>query len=813
MVESYVPPKVREYRVDLDVRHGPMTFSGTVEVRLDSAVRALRLNAVRLEVGCPKPGAVVEPHPELEEVWVTLPEPSETFVVSFSGRAAEKGLLGLYRSRYGPGHILTTQCEATGARQLYPCLDRPDRKAVLALRLTIDDGLQAIFNTPALSERPSASGGRHTIEFEPTPPMSTYLTFLAVGRFDWHVGPAGRVRVAVAAPPGRAGAGAYSAERAAEILPALERYYGIPYPLPKLDLVAVPEFAFGAMENWGAISFREMRLLVDEGTDARQKQQTLFTIAHELAHQWFGNLVTMYWWTDIWLNESFATFVEASVCDELYPQAGAFSDFLAEQFTGALAGDSLPSTHPVSVVVQRPEEIGQIFDEISYGKGASVLRMVESFIGPAAFREGVRRYLKEHAYSNASSDDLWRALEAAAGRPLTPLLSAWLSRPGHPLVRARLEAGDLKLTQERFALDGRHAPETWPIPLAIARAGKVEHRLFEGRTDRLAAGTDGPIHLNPSALGFYRVLYDPALYERLRRAFPTLPASDRWVVLQDLLAFLLAGEVDRARYFEFLDASADASELLVVLELASQLSSTSPGRPPTALGALLGTDPEFRRHATGFLSAQIGRIGLEPRAGAPDDQAILRERVAASLVPLDEGFARDLAGRLGDYRTLPPELRWPVALASAHTGEAWEFETLLDLLKSAPDEGDAHRLERALARFRDAKLVERALSLALTPTVNRAHVSAMLREAGLNPMGRAATWAWVRTRLHDAAPDYEGTPVVGDILQFTVPYVGLGRAAEVRAELQARPFPGAERGASKGLYLLGVYERLMGRRG
>ncbi|HUI38660.1 MAG TPA: M1 family metallopeptidase, partial [Thermoplasmata archaeon] len=556
-----------------------------------------------------------------------------------------------------------------------------------------------------------------------------------------------------------------------------------------------------------------MRLLVDATTDARQRRQTLATIAHEIAHQWFGNLVTMEWWTDIWLNESFATFMEEKIVDELYPSAGALPDFLIDWSTAALTGDSLPSTHPVSVPVERPEEIDQIFDEISYGKGSSVLRMVEAFIGPSAFREGVTQYLRDHAYGNATSDDLWKALERSAGRPLRPLLSAWLSRPGVPLLRASLEGETLRIRQERYSLDGHHTPNRWPIPLAIARDGKIDHRLFEQASESMPVGTGGPVHLNPMALGFYRVLYDPTLYDRLRAGFARLPPVDQWVVLQDLFAFLLSGDVDRSRFYEFLDASQDATDYLVVLELASQLASTSPGRPPTAFGALLGDDPTFRAHATAFLTRQIGRIGLEPRKGEPEENAVLRERLAGSLVPLDDAFARSLARRFSSYGKLPPDLRWPVALATAHLGSAREFDSLVQAIEHAPDEGEANRLERALGRFRDPKLVERALDLALTPTVNRAHVVGLVREAALNPAGRAATWAWIRTRLHGVEADYKGTAVVGDILHLALPYAALGHLEEARTELKAHPFAEGDRGAAKGLFLLGVYERLLARGG
>ncbi|MCI4348942.1 MAG: M1 family metallopeptidase [Thermoplasmata archaeon] len=804
MIDPPGPP-VRDYFLDLEVDHATLAFTGSVRIVLGEAVRELRLNSLGLEVTSETEGSRVVPNAEKEEITVELPVPASELRLTFRGRASENGLIGLYRSRYGESYILTTQCAATGTRMLFPCVDRPDRKAVVHLRLTIDEGLEAIFNTPRVGV--ANRNGRRTYDFAPTPAMSTYLTYLAIGRFDWLHGPEERVRVSVAAPPGRRAAGRYALERAREIVRALETYYGIPYPLPKLDLIAVPEFAYGAMENWGAISFREMRLLVDASTSGQQRKATLTTIAHEIAHQWFGNLVTMEWWTDIWLNESFATFLEEKIVEQLYPDEGALDELLLEWTTPALAGDSLPVTHPVSVPVERPEEIGQVFDEISYGKGSAVLRMIEGFVGPEAFRRGVTSYLNAHAYANATSDDLWAALETAAARPLCPILSAWIHRPGVPIVRARLDSGELRISQERFSLDGKHTPETWPIPLSVARSGEVARSLFEARDTSLGPLGPGPVHLNPGALGFYRVHYDDELYRRLLSAFPTLPPTDRWVLLQDLGAFLFSGDVPRSRYYEFLDASRSATDYLVVHELANQLSSTSPGRHPTPIGALAGDDREFREHAVGWLTAQIERLGLEPRAGEPESDAIARGRVASSLVPLDAGFASRLAARFDELGKLDPDLRWPVVLAFAGAGGATEFERIVRAIAEAASEGDANRLERALARFPQRELVARALELARTPLVNRAHLVSVVREAALNPAGREAAWAWVRTTMHAIDQEYRGTSVIGNILEWAVPYAALGHLEEARAELADRPFVEGDRGARKAIVLLEIYER------
>ncbi|MCI4357670.1 MAG: M1 family metallopeptidase [Thermoplasmata archaeon] len=801
-------PKVREYLIDLDVNHRSLWFTGTVVVVLEVPTPSLRLNSVDLEILETEPESKLRALPDSEEVSFEAPEPHDRWTVRFRGRASEKGLLGLYRSRYGEGYILTTQCAATAARNLFPCIDRPDRRAVVRLRLTIDSSLEAIFNTPPRSS--VDEDGRTTIEFEPTPPMATYLVYLGVGQFEWFEGAGGHpTTIRGAAPKGRSESARYSVDRATEILPALERYFQIPFPLPKLDLIAVPEFAYGAMENWGAITFRDMRLLVDATTSNSQKRSTLSTIAHEIAHQWFGNLVTMEWWTDIWLNESFATFTEEKVLEELYPASQPLADLLHDWTGPAKTGDSLSTTHPVSVPVERPEEIGQIFDEISYGKGSAVLRMIEAFVGPEAFRTGVSAYLKQHAYANASSADLWSALEVAAGRPLHPILEAWITRPGLPLIDAKAEAGSIVLSQRRFLMDGTHRAERWPIPLALPGRADGPRALWDEDGPFVLPDSGRTPRLNVRAAGFYRVLYDPPLYDRLLAEFPSLPSEERWAVIEDLGAFLVSRDIPAERYYQFLDLGRAETDPLVVFELASQLSASNPGRMLVVLGALLGERDSFRRRARSFLSAQLGRLGLTARAGEHELEPLVRGAVASAGLALDPALRAELANRFPGYADLAPDLRWSVAFAFARTGGEPEYEQILTALARAPIEGEAIRFERALAQFPHPHLVQRTLDLALTPVFNRAHLVSVVREASLNPAGRAVTWEWIRSSLHTVEADYKGTSVIGQALEYALPFVGLGRAAEVRDELSARPFREGDRGANKGLAILALYERLL----
>jgi tricorn protease interacting factor F2/3 len=802
-------PTVREYDVDLHLEFATGRFRGTVRITLGERVRQCRLNSLDLEVRAVDPAVRIAVQAKEEEIVVDLPAESDAFSLAFSGAVAERALLGLYWSRFGTSRIVACQAAATGTRRIFPCIDRPDRRAVVRMTLTVEDGEEAIFNTPVVTER--VAHGLRTFEFAPTPSMATYLVFLAVGRFDWLPVEGRRERVRVAAPLGRGAAGEFALTHAAEILPALEAYYGIPYPLPKLDLVAVPEFAYGAMENWGAISFRDMRLLVEATTNARQKRETLTTIAHEIAHQWFGNLVTMRWWTDIWLNESFATFMEEKILERLYPTLGISDDFLLDWGSFARLGDSLETTHPIHVPVHHPDEINEIFDEISYGKGASVLRMVEAQLGEEPFRAGVIAYLTKYAYGNAASEDLWSALETSSGMPVTGILSAWVHRPGIPVLHARADGDHLRVHQSRFRLNGRHGEETWPLPLGVYRDGVVERKVFEGPDTVVARHGAKRVHLNPGGLGFYRVRYDAPLLASLLDGFPTLPPIDRWAILTDLYAFVLSGDISLAEYFQFVAACQDSTDYLVVHELANQLASVRPTRI-APIGALLHDTKEFRRDGIGFFRAQLDRLGLAAVDGEPDTDGILRERVCLGLLAYDDVLARRLAGHFDEYERLDPNLREPVAYAFGRVHGAQGQAALFERIGRAGSEGDLLKLERGLAGATEPALLRTALAAIGTPRISRAHGRELAYQVALNPHGRDVAWEWLTTRLLDQAASLRGTGLISDMLEHAIPFAALGRGEAVaRAAFEAQPIPEGERGIRKGLEWLRVFEALRAR--
>jgi tricorn protease interacting factor F2/3 len=804
-------PRVREYDVDFHLDMASGRFRGTVRVTLAERVRQCRLNSLELEVRPVDPAVRVSVQPVDEELVVDLPAESDAFSLAFSGAVAERGLLGLYWSKFGPGRIVASQAAATGTRRIFPCIDRPDRRAVVRLTLTVEDGYEAIFNTPVVAER--VERGLRTFEFAPTPSMATYLTFLAVGKFDWLPVDGRRNRVRVAAPPGRGAAGEFALAHAAEILPAFESYYGIPYPLPKLDLIAVPEFAYGAMENWGAISFRDMRLLVEADTNARQKRETLTTIAHEIAHQWFGNLVTMEWWTDIWLNESFATFMEEKIIERLYPTLGISDDFLLDWGSFARLGDSLATTHPIHVPVHHPDEISEIFDEISYGKGASVLRMVEALVGEEPFRAGVIAYLNQYAYGNATSENLWAALERSSGVPVTGVLSSWVQRPGIPILEAREDGEHVRVRQRRFRLTGHHGEETWPIPLGVYRDGVVERKVFE--VPETVVRRDGAtrFHLNPGGLGFYRVRYDGPLLDSVLDAFPTLPPIDRWAILTDLYAFVLSGDATLEQYFRFVAACRDTTDYLLVHEVANQLASIRPTRI-APLGALLYDTKEFQRDGLGFFRAQVDRLGMAAVDGEPDTDGILRERALLGLLAYDDALAHRLAGHFDQYERLDPNLREPVAYAYARVHGASGQAALFDRIAHVGSEGDQMKLERALAGATEPALLRSALAAIGTPQINRAHVAVLAYQVALNPRGRDVAWEWLTTKLLAQATSLRGTGLISDLLEHTTPFAALGRGeAAAREAFEKQPVPEGERGIRKGLEWLRVFEALRARVG
>jgi tricorn protease interacting factor F2/3 len=795
------PPTVPEYRLDLDVDFAGRRWSGRVEFELPDGAPPFALDADGLEVTeVTAAGQPVEFSLEPAEQRLVLPALGPGPVaITFRGTVNETGLLGLYRSRQGDGYVLTTQCEPIGARRIFPCLDRPDRKSRILLRVRTDPGLTVISNTIERSTRPV--GGQREWTFFPTPSMSAYLFYLGIGKFDVLEEAHGRVRFRIFTPPGQSSMGRYGLATTPRVLAEYETYYGIPYPLPKLDLVCIAETSFGAMENWGAITFRDTRLLVDASTRSFARRDVLETITHEVAHMWFGNLVTMASWTDIWLNESLASFLETKIAQRVEPSIDTLSDFFL-RVSGtfmALDGDSLDATHPVRAPVHRPEEIAQIFDEISYGKGSTLIAMLESYLGEEVFRKGVARYLERFGYANATTADLWAALSEVSGEPIAPLMDPWLDRPGLPVISARLTPAGLELAQRRFSYHSREAAGLWPIPMVADIDGHRERIRFETRSTTLPAPPGATVHLNPGATGFYRVLYDPVLIDRLLTALPDRPATDRWTFLEDLGTFVLTGEVDWATYVRAVRALGRSPDRLVVDVLVGTLGPLSLFFPDA---------PAVQDLAKWFFATQFDRLGPHRRPGEVDTEGILRERVSFGRMRIDLGFARELSELFVEWDRVDPDLKPAVAAARARVEGATGYHELRRALDGALPEDERASIEQALVWTTDPALVREALDRLASGAVNRGIIYFVLRNAAANPAARAILWPWMTEQLPRIDELLRGSGLLAQVMEISLPVLGLPRGAEVREFFRTHRFPEGANGIAKGLERLTILERV-----
>jgi tricorn protease interacting factor F2/3 len=774
------------------------TFAGDVSIELDDCGEEIRLDAERIRVleatvdGRP----VAAPLDEGGSIRLAPVAPGAHVVrMRYEGQVVEHGLTGFYRSLYGSGRTaVTSMMYPSGARRLLPCLEHPAQKAVYAVEARVPMGQEAIFNTAP--ESVQTQDGETRIRFAPTPPMSSYLLYLAVGPFETLRGRHDGIELLVAAPPGRAAAGEFALGVAGPILSGYARYYDLPYPLTKLHLVAVPDFWAGAMENWGAIVFRENALLVDASTAASLRRTILTVIAHEIAHQWFGNLVTMAWWNDFWLNESFATYMEAKMLEHLglYPEP--WSEFLFRNTAWGFFGDALASTHPIDVPIDRADQIGQIADAISYGKGSSVLRMLDAFLGEERFRSGVADYLRRFAYSNARGSDLWQSLERVSDQPVRAIMSEWVRRPGHPVIEVDRTERGLRLAQRRFLLSGPKDEPPWPVPIVIETGGRVERRLFDTPTLDLPMASLEGLRVNPDRQGFFRVRYSDELLREIGSHFGQLSGVDRWGIVDDLFAFVLSGGAPLSVYLEFVERCADEREYLVVRGVADRLATLRP---------LFGTRRDFATTQAAFFRRQLSRIGESRRPDEPETVTALRQGLTVGSVRADPGFAERWAARWPEYDRAEPELRAAIALAHGGTGTAEALGTLVERFTRPRSEDEAAQMAAALGAFPETSSFERVLDLVLSDEVPIFRGFTLLRLTAPNRRAAGVVWPWIEGHADELARRWSGTPLLGNTFEDLVPYHGLGREASVKSFLASREFPEANLGIARALELLDVY--------
>ena len=706
--------------------------------------------------------------------------------VDYSGKIPDT-LAGIYKAPYDSTYIITTDFEAANARRLLPCVDHPECKAEFKLTVRIDRDLDAISNTPVESVK--MEDDKKVVSFQKTPRMSTYLLYLGIGRFEEINERLGKVDVIVAGTPGKARNGEFALQVAKKSLEYYQSYFGTPYVLPKLHLIGVPEFAAGAMENWGAVTFREAALYVDKNSSFATRKSVAQVISHELAHQWFGNLVTMKWWNDLWLNESFATLMGNKVVDAAFPGWNAWQDFLIDETSPAMSMDSLRNTHPIEADVKSPDDIQQIFDAITYGKGASILRMIEAYTGLDEFRKGVQKYLERYRFSNAAGIDLWNSLDECSGRPVAKIMTEWIGKPGHPVVTAIVDRGKIVLRQERFFLSGEQEKAIWPIPIIMKVNDQSKRLLLDKEEETISAENVKSLQLNSDRTGFYRVHYK-GLDELVWAAKPSAP--DRWGIMFDAIAFLLASRMSFADYLTLVKRYSNEQDYLPAREVSDQLAFLYSILGPR----IVEVSREFHRSQLAVLEKKVD-----------ETSSMMRGIISVRLAMIDDDYAAELGSRFDKYETIEPDMKQAVAIGYARS--SGNFDPIVKKYRESTSDEEKERLLISMTTFKEPSQLSRLFELVNEGEVKKQDQMTLISATTRNPHAKDTAWMWIKSSMSHLREVYEGTGDISRMLQSCIPILGIGRIEEAERYFSENRVPEAQNGINAGLEKLKIYQKLV----
>ncbi|HEY2568012.1 MAG TPA: M1 family metallopeptidase [Candidatus Udaeobacter sp.] len=719
-----------------------MAFAGTETIMLNARnrVHKLILNALELKIeaasidGKELPSASIKTDTKNELLTLDLPSElgigEHTLALRFTGKINEQGQ-GLFFMRYqeqGSGArkiMLGTQFEATDARRFFPCWDEPSFRARFQLTAVVPENWLAASNMPVQDEKKIAGGKE--VRFAATPPMSSYLNVFVAGELDFIESRIGSTQLRVITTKGKAEMGRYALDASAQILQYYNDYFGVAYPLPKLDQIALPGGFGGAMENWGGITYYESKLLFDPKTSSEETKQDIYEVlAHEMAHQWFGDLVTMAWWDNLWLNEGFASWMGSKCTAHFNPQ---WEVWLRREFPrdpsrrvgiakeAAMEGDARSTTHPIQQQVATEAEANSAFDDITYKKGQSFLRMLESFLGEDVFRDGIRRYMAEHAYSNATTVDLWNSLSKASGKPVADIAAGWTEQPGFPVVKVKREQGsNVSLTQEHFTINFKNAPRLeWKIPLTYEIVGQSPASLLmTGKLDSIhKIPLDRAFKLNVNGAGNYRVEYDEPSWKLLLGALKNLGVEDRVNLLSDTWALVQANRVPIALYFELVETLPASTELaereqvIHVLDFIDRLLRGS------------SEQEKFQHYAQSLLRPTFDAVGWEAKPEEQSATGSLRASLIRALGNLNDpkilaGCREGFKAFLANPESLSPDLRPAVFSVVGRYADEQTWNELHQLGLKTTSIEEKQNYYDALASAIDPGLVKKTLAIAVT---------------------------------------------------------------------------------------------------
>ncbi|KAL7054858.1 hypothetical protein AAHC03_024486 [Spirometra sp. Aus1] len=775
---------------------------------------------------------------------------------------------GLYRSIHKSptgeeNYILCTQFESFYARRAFPCMDEPDRKATFDISLVAMDNEVALSNMPEVSRttippptgRPAPADGHNyvKIKFDRSPYMSTYLVAMVVGNFDYvSAKDAHGVDVRVFTPPGKKACGEYALEVSVKTLPFYANLFGHKFPLPKCDLIAIPDFAYGAMENWGLITYTETALLIDhEHTSLMSKQRVALIVAHELAHMWFGNLVTMEWWTHIWLNEGFATWIEFLAIDFCFPDYDIWTLFVSQEYARALRLDELKMSHPIEVEVNSPHEVEEIFDAVSYQKGASVIRMLNDYLGAEVFQAGLQLYIKRHEYSNTVTTDLWRALSEVSGQPVKEIMSTWTKQTGYPVLSVCLlpsadnQSVSLGISQSRFLAEGgkEDIPTHWYVPVTVCRvddssaivaralvpppssaavtatSAEVNHTTADAKCEHViplsAAAADTCVRVNPGAVGFFRVCYHPTMLSPILSALSQhqIPERDRLSLLDDYFALARAGQCPLKTVLDLTRAYTGEDSFSVWSVLAQGLGHIRVLLQEMAYKA--GDEvvfPELSPEEIGLnnLYTQLAlpvykKIGFDAKSEDSNNDRLLRPIILSVLgrarhpdviskarQAFDAHYASVTETPEGQPQEnlISPDLRITIYSLCLRDGGAEVFQRLLSLHDKATMHSERVRLLACLGASASPELIERLFQLTFTDYVRKQDRYRTLLSVTGSAAGRRALWRLVKSRIVTLPEELATLPLLSRVLKGSCSdFCSMKRHAEIKAFFDAHPVP------------------------
>mmetsp|Transcript_17250 Transcript_17250/g.23737 ORF Transcript_17250/g.23737 Transcript_17250/m.23737 type:complete len:895 (-) Transcript_17250:165-2849(-) len=701
----------------------------------------------------------VGPKVEAEEIRVNMKATTVTFIFPENIPASSKlevtidytGFLnnqmaGFYRSSYTDIHgnskiMASTQFESLDARRAFPCWDEPARKAIFGVTLVVPRELDAFSNMPEKCWKTLPCGKLKEITYLDSPKMSSYLVAFCVGEFDFVQAQTEHgVVVRVYTPPGKSSSGQFALDCAVKALDAYDDFFDVPYPLPKLDMVAIPEFAMGAMENWGLVTYREVDVLIDPTmASSSQKQRVCTVVTHELAHQWFGNLVTMEWWDDLWLNEGFASWAENWAADKIFPHWTMWDQFTTGHLSAALRLDALKSSHPIQVPIYHAEEVEEVFDAISYCKGGSVVRMIKAVLGMKCFQKGLAAYMKKHAYGNTQTFDLWAEWEASSGMPVKEMMASWTEQMGFPLLRVTKETWEddkvtLELEQTWFLSDGselseEEAKKKWCIPLLTCTEDGTQADMTFMREKSATvtiplSNKDGWVKLNAGQEVPMRVKLTPTMIDRLSNGIKNkaLPPCDRAGLISDAYALVKAGQMEPGSLIKLLSSYSEEDKYIVWQSISAVL-----GGMDTITSDNDEMNANFTKFARGLVLNLFKKVGWE----AKDTDGHLTTLLRGMMIGLLESFCFDDADIAteakarfskfqedpSDMKSLPSDMRSSVFAIVLKNGGEEEYEAVKDYFNTAPNNAEKKFVLSSLGKASDVNLKQATLDWAISGQV------------------------------------------------------------------------------------------------